>query len=166
VRFGSRGQLAVGGNYCSAARPFLPVIPTLSSLNQSTSWSFCDTFHTNVGAQTTKQPQYQNIVNHLHVVLVLFSSSLDHISGPSSSLLFSTDPAWHIVFGGLRFFSLFHRFKSNPENSFKGVCFLFTADIFCARSHSLLTRYCARAALDGALFGIILLKLTKTQSEL
>jgi hypothetical protein len=44
-----------------------------------------------------------------------------------------------------------------------GACSLRT---FFIRSHSLLTRYCARASSDGALLVFILLKGTKTRSEL
>lgn len=119
-----------------------------------------------MGAQTTS---IKNIVNDLHVVLVLFSSSHDHISGSSSSLLLTNDPAWHIVFGGFRFFRMFHRNRSNPETTFKGIWCLFTADIFFIwghSSHSLLTRYCARASSDGALLVFILLQWSRTRSEL
>jgi hypothetical protein len=151
--FGFRDQSAVGGATVAPPR-FGSCHPNFHpSLNQLTSWLLCHSCHESVGV--SNKASYRDIGNHLHAVLVLYSScssSLDHISGSSSSLLLS-EPVWHIL-KDTRFVRRFQRSRSKPEKPFERVFGLSMANNFSPLESYLANEHCARAPLDGALLGI------------
>jgi len=133
-----QGPLAVG-EATVAARDFPSVIHPIfrpASINQHR--GFCVTATANPWGY--HQPSNSSTENYLHAVLVSYasySSSLDHISASSSSLLLN-EPAWHILRGGLRPVRRSKRSRSNPDNSRERVFGLSIAnDFFELGSHSL-----------------------------
>jgi hypothetical protein len=134
-------QLAVGGeaseNPLEASPRFLPLSSQMqlsSSRNQHRGLA-CHTLQTNAwGPNDASISEQDESINDLLVVLVLGSSSLDHMSGSSSSLLLNTAGALHIIVDDLRLVRPFHRSMSKPEKPLKGVLCLLIADIFHSES--------------------------------